>query len=381
MYIQRTSEAHKISDEKFYLLHGLALIGVRSVLGIENVSGSPFNVQRSVHIPNLTFEEVDGMFKWYERESGHQIEQEVIARLYYETNGHPGLTCWFGELMTEGFEDFKPDTARSFTLKDFDYVFMWATQALPNNTVLNIISKARQEPYKDIILDMFKTAEKIKFKFDQPDLNFLYMNGVIDIERTPEKLYVKFPSAFVQKRLFHYFSDELFDYMGKLYDPFDPLEDIITLEKLCLKPLFYRYQQHLHKNKEWLFKNAPRRADLRIREAVYHFNLYMYLYKFLHSQGANVWPEFPTGNGKIDILVTYKKQLYGIEVKSFSTVAQYKEALTQAANYGKTLGLQEITLAFFIESIDEDNRKKYEVDSVDKTTGVTVKPVFVETGM
>ena len=70
------TETGKTSAEKTYLLHGLALIGVRSVLGIENVSGSPgstslttsFNVQRSVHIPNLTFEEVDGMFTWYERE-------------------------------------------------------------------------------------------------------------------------------------------------------------------------------------------------------------------------------------------------------------------------------------------------------------------------
>ncbi|MEE4358666.1 MAG: AAA-like domain-containing protein, partial [Desulfococcaceae bacterium] len=68
------------SAEKKYLLHGVALIGVRSVLGIENVKGSPFNVQRSLHIPNLTFEEVEEMFRWYERESGQKVEQEVIER-------------------------------------------------------------------------------------------------------------------------------------------------------------------------------------------------------------------------------------------------------------------------------------------------------------
>lgn len=37
IYLQRRDEG--------YLLHGLALIGVRAVLGVENVSGSPFNVQ------------------------------------------------------------------------------------------------------------------------------------------------------------------------------------------------------------------------------------------------------------------------------------------------------------------------------------------------
>jgi hypothetical protein len=105
MYTKRLNELHKQSGEKSCLLHGLALIGVRTVLGIENVTGSPFNVQRSLHIPNLTFEEVDGMFKWYEQESGQQIEQDVINRLYYETQGQPGLTCWLGELLTETYNE------------------------------------------------------------------------------------------------------------------------------------------------------------------------------------------------------------------------------------------------------------------------------------
>ena len=52
IYTSRLNEMNKTTEEKTYGLHGLALIGVRSVLGIENVSGSPFNVQRSLHIPN-----------------------------------------------------------------------------------------------------------------------------------------------------------------------------------------------------------------------------------------------------------------------------------------------------------------------------------------
>ena len=49
IYIHRGEQRHKSTTEKRYLLHGVALIGVRSVLGIENKSGSPFNyaTQRS----------------------------------------------------------------------------------------------------------------------------------------------------------------------------------------------------------------------------------------------------------------------------------------------------------------------------------------------
>ena len=59
MFTTRTNERNKSTQEKSCLLHGLALIGVRSVLGIENERGSPFNIQRSLHIPNLALDEVE----------------------------------------------------------------------------------------------------------------------------------------------------------------------------------------------------------------------------------------------------------------------------------------------------------------------------------
>lgn len=57
-------------DRGVFLLHGLALVGVRAVLGIDSDRGSPFNVQRSLHVPNLTRTEVVEMFGQYQAESG-----------------------------------------------------------------------------------------------------------------------------------------------------------------------------------------------------------------------------------------------------------------------------------------------------------------------
>jgi hypothetical protein len=59
-------------------------------LGVENVKGSPFNVQRSVHIPNLTHDEVVYLFDWYQRETGQSIQPEVVERIWYEFQGQPG---------------------------------------------------------------------------------------------------------------------------------------------------------------------------------------------------------------------------------------------------------------------------------------------------
>ena len=182
IYNIRQAQSDKKSHEKDYLLHSVALIGVRAVLGIENKKGSPFNVQRSLHIPNLTFSEVENMFRWHEKESGQLVEQEVIERLFYETRGQPGLTSWFGELLTEGWEKLPVTQNMPIDTALFKKIYAAAESMLPNNNILNIISKARQEPYKQTVLDMFRTDEKILFRYDDELLNFLYMNGVIDAE-------------------------------------------------------------------------------------------------------------------------------------------------------------------------------------------------------
>ncbi len=377
IYIRRQTEADRPTGEKSYLLHAAALIGVRAVLGVENPRGSPFNVQRSLHVPNLTFAEVQGLFDWYTRESGQPIESAVVARLFDETRGQPGLTCWFGELLTE---TYNPDPTRPIGMADFEHVYAAASQVLPNNNILNIISKARQEPYKGFVLDMFRTDEKVAFKYDDPILNYLYLNGVVDWEWESSTITsVKFPSPFVQKRLFSHFAGELFRETGRLYDPFEDLSDTITDTGLDVRNLLSRYERYLQRNRGWLLKDAPRRADLRIYEAVYHFNLFAYLSRFLGGYGGSVYPEFPTGNGKIDIVLRYAGQTYGLELKSYRTPKQYREALQQAAAYGRQLGLAEIVLAFFVERVDDASRQKYETVYVDPVTGVIVRPAFVQT--
>nr|NIM78203.1 hypothetical protein [Candidatus Aminicenantes bacterium] len=297
-----------------------------------------------------------------------------------ETRGQPGLTGWFGELLTETYNE-KKEQNQPITLDNFEEVYATALSILPNANILNIISKAKKEEYKQLVLEIFQADEPIEFKFVDPQINFLYMNGVIEPEKvSPTEFQVRFANPFVQKQLFDYFSNEIFHYMGRLVEPFDTLEDTITSQHLNTVNLIKRYQTYLVKNKDWLLADAPRRKDMKIFEAVYHFNLYMYLYRLLKSKGCKIFPQFPTGNGKIDIVIEYKNRVYGIEVKSYTDTAGYKSALAQAALYGKQLGLEEVLLVFFLEGIDKRSREKYEKDYLDESTGVKVIPIFVETG-
>ena len=379
LYIHRREQSVELTHEKKYLLHSVALIGVRSVLGIGDQSGSPFNVQRSVHIPNLTKAEVRQMYGDYERESGQMVETAVVDRIFDETRGQPGLVSWLGELLTETYNKQNP----TIDINDFESAYSPAIEALPNNNIINIISKANREEYKPLVLELFRSEAKLLFHYDDPETNFLYMNGVVDqeVSESDQKRYLKFPSPFVQKRLFNYFAHQLFWMQGRLYEPLDDLTDTITETEIFIPRLMQRYESYVQKNKSWLFKEAPRRlGDERLYEAVYHFNLYSYLEQFLQSYGGTIYPEFPTGNGKVDLFIRYAGKRYGIELKSFTNRLEYTKALTQAAKYGHQLGHEQMWLVFFIDSIDDDNRRLFETTYVDESTSVTVQPLVVVVG-
>ena len=375
IYIHRSDEFAKTTEHKTYLLHGVTLIGVRSVLGIENQKGSPFNVQRSVRVSNLTYEEVEGMFKWYEKESGQAVEDEVIRTLYDEMRGQPGLTCWFGELLTETYNH---DPKQPITMQNFKEAYGAAAHILPNNNILNLISKVNKSPYDEIVIEFFKTGEKIEFNFDDTATNYLYMNGVIDLEKADDgKFYLKFSCPFVQKRIFSYFSRRFFNYLGPLIPTFDAMEDAVDKENLYLPNIIKRYQAYLTKNQGVFFKNVPRRKDdLRIYEAIYHFNLYRYLYDLLKSWEVEVVPHFPTGNGKIDLILKYKGKIYALELKSFKNMNTHQKGIEQAAEYGRQMGLKEVALLVFVEVTPEE-AKQLEKQVEKSGVKVTVLPVGI----
>jgi len=65
----------------------------------------------------------------------------------------------------------------------------------------------------------------------------------------------------------------------------------------------------------------------------------------------------------------------------FANQRAYNKALIQAATIGRQqLGVTSIWLVLFIESVDETNRQRFEVDYTDEKTGVIVYPRFVQTG-
>ncbi|ETR69753.1 MAG: hypothetical protein OMM_03723 [Candidatus Magnetoglobus multicellularis str. Araruama] len=102
------------------------------------------------------------------------------------------------------------------------------------------------------------------------------------------------------------------------------------------------------------WQNQPRRKrDYHLTEAVGHFHLYHWLQMAL-DVGSSISPEFPTGNGKVDLHILYEGKKGIIEVKSFTNLKASGRALKQAAAYAKQTGYPDVTIAMFAPFTDEN---------------------------
>ncbi|MCP4701595.1 MAG: hypothetical protein GY862_32760 [Gammaproteobacteria bacterium] len=362
-------------------LHGLALVGVRAVLGIESRQGSPFNIQRALKVPNLTLEEVRELFRQYQTESGQAIEAAVVEQIYQFTKGQPGLVSWFGELLTE---KYNPGTEKTLDEKTWELVWLSARVIEPNNTSLNIIAKASDSEYQDFLITLFSAAN-IPFFFHKPLHNYLYLHGIIEpaLETSPNgkpQYLCRFTSPFVQECLYDALCYEIIEPKMPILvlDPLDKLSDVFGAASFNLPALLSRYKDYLARLKmqginPW--QEQPRRkTDLKLTEAAGHFHLFSWLKEAVEER-CIVSPEFPAGNGKVDIHLRCGSVRGIIEVKSFVKSYQIELDQKQAADYAKSLGLDSVTIALFIPVLEETVLEK--LSTIEAINGVEVSVVAI----
>jgi hypothetical protein len=156
----------------------------------------------------------------------------------------------------------------------------------------------------------------------------------------------------------------------------DDLADVFEAG-LHLPLLLSRYKSYLIRMKAKglnPFKDQPRRTDMHYTEAVGHFHLYAWL-QFAVGKRCVVSPEFPTGNGKMDIHLNCDGSRGVIEVKSFVDAAEFRKAQFQAAAYAGSLGMDSVTLAIFVPVDDESVLEKLTTQT--EQHGVTVHVVAI----
>ncbi len=160
--------------------------------------------------------------------------------------------------------------------------------------------------------------------------------------------------------------------------PWTIWRDVFEGPDLDIPGLLKRYKDYLARLKTSGFdpwKDQPsnasprRKTDFHLTEAVGHFHLFAWLQAAV-GRRCVVSPEFPTGNGKVDLHLRCREKHGIIEVKSFVDAWQVKSDREKAARYAESLDLAHVTLAIFTPSYDETVLEKLSGKEI--IDGVTV---------
>ena len=250
------------------------------------------------------------------------------------------------------------------------------------NTVLNLVKKAGGE-YRNHVLELFAKSD-IRFALDTDWCNYLYLNGIIDakteINESGEEVSVCFfSSPFIQQRLYNALTA---DVVGEhlpipALDPLDDLADVFEGSEMNLPAFLERYKAYLKRLKAkglnpW--KDQPRRSDMHLTEYVGHFHLYSWLQSAV-GRRCVISPEFPTGNGRVDLHLKCGDRRGIIEVKSFRDLSEMRNSKTQASRYAAKLGIDSVTIALFVQSDDEDVLKQLSEQTVIDGVNVIVSAI------
>ncbi|MBF0202119.1 MAG: AAA-like domain-containing protein [Desulfamplus sp.] len=302
-----------------HCLHSLILVGVSTIAELVISHASPFNIADELEVPYFTFDEVEYLIGQYVGESGQAFESEVIRAVYENTNGQPGLVCG----MCRHLVEISPDSQLPVAITDFFTALQYFLTKKLDKNIANVVQKARQK--RNFMIRLLFSEEPLPFLVDDPDIAFLYANGVID-EKDGQ---VHIPVPLYAKRLINAFRP-LVNGETQHY--------VVTREEMLGRYLTdaggLDLDALLEEYRSYVRRRGFRAFDARhLREAAWHYSLDGFITFFIQCLGGQTLVEVPSGKGRTDILILHGDKKYIIETKRYVNHHYFQHGKSQLAQY------------------------------------------------
>ena len=323
--------------KQHYALHALILVGVSTLAELVVSSASPFNVVDRLQIPYFTLAEVEELIQQYVSESGQPFAAQVIQAIYDNTQGQPGLVNALCQHLVEvvATDQSQPVTMTAFypTIKHF------LTERFDKN-ILNVVQKAREK--KALMVRLLFGQEPLPFSVNDPDIAYLYANGVVDNIDGYAQMAVPLYAKALITALRPLSNGETQEYVSA----YDTFREYVTSDGLNVDLILTRYRQYVQRRGFRAF------AIEQLKEAAWHYSLDGFINFFIQQLGGDTLVEVPSGRGRTDILILYKGRKYIIETKIFVSQTQYQHGKQQLADY---LASEQIEEGFYVVFTQKHN--------------------------
>ncbi len=227
------------------------------------------------------------------------------------------------------------DPAQSVTMDDFYQTLQYFLTRHIDKNIINIVQKARKKRafmFKHFMFKILFQIEPIPFSLYNPDIAWLYANGVVDEVEGDTDVTVPLYKKVLVTAFRPLFNGEARYYITS---PHDTLGQYLSNDGLELNALLEEYRAYVQRRGFRAFDQE------NLREAAFHYSLDGFLNFFIERLGGQTFIEVPSGRGRVDILIRYQQHSYIIETKRFTDNTYFKRGKAQLAAYLKSEGLTE----------------------------------------
>jgi hypothetical protein len=335
-----------------YFPSSLVLVGLRDIRDYKAKirtdresmgTSSPFNIiAESLALGNFTKEEVFELLDQHTQATGQEFPLEVKEEIYRLANGQPWLTNALARQIVEKI--LKNDYSQKITLEI-------VTEAkkeliLRRDTHLDsLIDKLNEDRVKKIVQAIINGDY---MTFDKLDDSISYIR---DLGIVSQSSPLEFANPIYAEIIPRIMASGIQDSLPReiQQDKYVDKNGLLDMEKLLKS-----FQAFYRRNSEvWLDR-------FEFKESAHHLLLMAFLQRIIN--GGEIIREMAVGNGRLDMLVKFKKQEFALEIKIRRDKISIEEGKEQLFNYLDRLGLTEGYLVIFDPSKKKWDQKIYYKD-------------------
>lgn len=337
---------------QYHPLHALILVGVSTLAELVVLSASPFNVVDQLQITYFTLAEVEELIGQHTHETGQVFEPAVIQAIYDNTQGQPGLVCALCQHMVE---KVVPDFSQTVTMAHFYPTLKHFLTERFDKNILNIVQKARIK--STFMLRVLFDDTPISFTLNDPDIAYLYANGVIDNIDGTVQILVPLYSKALLTAFRPLINGEAEHFITSAHDT---LRQYVTTDGINLHLLLNKYRDYVERRGFRAFNTE------QLKEGAWHYSLDGFINFFIERLGGETFIEVPSGRGRADILILYQGKKMLIETKIFSDQIYFQHGKHQLVDYLATEGLSEGYYVVFSSKHSQSDTLFFDEIIVDK---------------
>lgn len=345
-----------------YTFHSVVLAGVHDVKTLkikirpndERKYNSPWNIATDFNIDmSFSTEEIKTMLDEYSVDKNVCLDKNYFSeRLRFYTSGYPFLVSKLCKIIDEKImiQDMIPNSDVLVWKKE--YLDMAVKQILQeSNTNFDSLIKniENNNELKHIVKKIILNNEYVSYVADNPIINLGVVYGIFKNENGK----VKINNKVYEQRIYNYMTSLIetsgtFEYYNDKSMYVDKNGDL-DVEKILVK--FSKFMRHEYSKKREAFLEADGRLVFLA-----------FISPIINGSGF-AFKEVQGGEEKrFDIVITYNKKMYIIELKIWNGEAYHQKGVIQLGRYLEQHGLEKgYLLVFDFRKVKKENEGSKEV--------------------